>query len=217
MTTRNHKSIEQCGGTYSFTASIMGWKHIFIKKKYLDCIIDSFRFHQEKKDVYTVGYCIMPSHLHWIIKLNDSYKDISMIVGAFKSFIAHEIIDGLKIEKNGVNRPLHPIFKFPQRQSLCGAGKNPNLAIESPSSLLGYFARLAHRDSDQDHRFWQRNSDIKLIETYSFLRQKLYYIHRNPVKDNWNIVKEPSKYPFSSSRYYEEGVDWHGLEIMNLF
>ncbi len=206
MTTRNHKSLEQRVGTYSFTTTIMGWKHIFIKQKYLDCIIDSFRFHQEKKAVYTVGYCIMPNHLHWIIKLNDNDKDISMVVGSFKSYIAHEILNGLKTKKNGVNRPLHPIFL-----------KNPNLAIESPSALLGYFARLAHRDSDQDHRFWQRNSDIKLIETYLFLRQKLDYIHHNPVRDNWNFVEDPSKYPFSSSRYYEEGVDWHRLEIMDLF
>ena len=98
MTTRNHRSLEQLGGTYSLTATVMGWKHIFIKQKYLDCIIDSFRFHHRKETIYTVGYCIMPSHLHWIIKLNEHYKDISVILGAFKSYTAHEILKDLKNE-----------------------------------------------------------------------------------------------------------------------
>jgi len=206
MATRNHKSIEQCGGTYSVTVTTMSWKNIFIKQKYLDCIINSFRFHQDNKAVYTVGYCIMPSHLHWIIKLNDDYKNISIILGAFKSFIAHKILNILKAEDNGKYIVLHPILT-----------KNPNLVIEKPSVLLEYFTELAHIDSDQDHRFWQRNSDIKLIVTYSFLQQKLEYIHQNPVRDNWKIVNNPSEYPYSSARYYEEGSDWHQLKIMNLF
>jgi len=206
MTTRNHRSIEQFGGTYSLTVTTRGWKHIFIKQKYLDCIIDPFRFHQDKKAVYTVGYCIMPSHLHWIIKLNDNYKNISIIVGAFKSFIAHEILYILKTEDNGKHLTLHPVLS-----------KNPNLVIEKPFALLEYFARLAYIDSDQDHRFWPRNFDINLIETYPFLRQKLENIHQNPVRDNWNIVNNPSEYPYSSARYYEEGSDWHQLKIMNLF
>ncbi|MCJ7813698.1 hypothetical protein MUP95_10335 [bacterium] len=206
MTTRNHKSLKQLGGTYLLTATVMGWKHIFIKQKYLDCIIDSFRFHHEKKAVYTVGYCIMPSHLHWIIKLNESRNNISVVVGTFKSYIAHEILNGLKTENKGVNHPLHPIFS-----------NNPNLIIENPSFLLGYFKQLAYDDYDQDHRFWQRNSDIKSKETYPFLRQKLDYIHYNPVQNNWNIVEDPSEYPYSSYRCYKNGVDWHQLEIFNLF
>ena len=206
MTTRNHRSFEQFGGTYSLTVTTMGWKHIFIKQKYLDYIIDSFRFHQDKKAVHTVGYCIMPSHLHWIIKLNDSCKDISLILGPFKSFIAHEILNGLKVEDNSEHFTLQPIFS-----------KNQNLVIEKPASLIAYFEQLARNDSDQDHRFWQRGSDIKLIETYHFLRQKLEYIHQNPIRDNWNIVMNASEYPYSSARYYEIGSDWHQLNIMNLF
>lgn len=148
----------------------------------------------------------MPSHLHWIIKLDERRRDISRVVGDFKSYIAHEILDGLKTEKKGVHLSLHPLFS-----------DNPNVNIESPSSLLMYFKQLAHNDSDQDHRFWQRNSDIKLIETYSFLKQKLNYIHYNPVRGKWNITKDPLEYPFSSCRYYQDGVDWYQLKIMSLF
>ncbi len=120
--------------------------------------------------------------------------------------MAHEMLNLLKAEDNYKHPVLHPVFS-----------RNPNLIIEKPSVLLEYFAQSAHSDSDQDHRFWQRNSDIKLIETYPFLRQKLNYIHQNPVRDNWNIVSNPLEYPYSSARYYEEGSDWHQLRIMNLF
>ncbi|GAG39325.1 unnamed protein product [marine sediment metagenome] len=50
-----------------------------------------------------------------------------------------------------------------------------------------------------------------------FVKQKLEYIHYNPVRDHWNIVKNPSEYPYSSSRNYEGGTDWHQLEMMDMF
>jgi REP element-mobilizing transposase RayT len=67
MTTRNHQTLEKRGGIYFVIITVMGWKHVFIKQKYLNTIIESFRFYQDTRDVYTVGYCIMPNHLHWII------------------------------------------------------------------------------------------------------------------------------------------------------
>jgi len=64
------------GGVYFLTITIMGWKHVFIKREYLDFIIDSLKFFQDKRDVKTVGYCLMPNHLHWIFKLSSSYSDL---------------------------------------------------------------------------------------------------------------------------------------------
>jgi len=33
--------------------------------------------------------------------------------------------------------------------------------------------------------------------------QKLNYIHNKPLKEQWNLVKDPSDYKYSSAKYYE--------------
>lgn len=205
MTTRNHQDLEKIGGVYSITATVAGWKHVFIKQKYLDEVMESFHFFQKKRSVYTVGYCIMPNHIHWIIKLSESQYDFSKILQTFKSYIAHQMLHYISVEDENSNHPNYAIFD-----------DNKNVVIESPKSLLSYFSRLAENDADQAHRFWQRDSDVKLIESYNFLQQKLDYIHRNPIQDNWMIVEDPVDYQYSSCGYYMNGIDWNRLRIANL-
>ena len=48
------------------------------------------------------------------------------------------------------------------------------------------------------------------------LRQKLDYIHYNPLQSHWELVTEAFSYPFSSCKYYDSGEDSQGLEILNL-
>lgn len=42
--------------------------------------------------------------------------------------------------------------------------------------------------------------------TERFLRQKLNYIHRNPVRAG--LVEGPADYPYSSYRNYQFGEEW---------
>ena len=39
-----------------------------------------------------------------------------------------------------------------------------------------------------------------------YLRQKLVYLHRNPVRAG--LVKQPEEYPYSSYRSYMTGEEW---------
>ena len=194
------------GGVYFLTITIMGWKHVFIKREYLDFIIDSLKFYQDKRDVKTVGYCLMPNHLHWIFKLSLSYSDIVKILRTIKSFTATQLLKRLNSEVRSYVLPVHPIFIG-----------NRNVNVEEPKDILKYFSYCARSDIDQLHRFWQRESDIKLIDSYKFLIQKLRYIHNNPIREKWELVKDPVEYPYSSCRFYENSSDWNGLHIQSLF
>ena len=49
------------------------------------------------------------------------------------------------------------------------------------------------------------------------LRQKLDYIHYNPLQHHWELVTDAVSYPFSSCKFYESGEASQGLEILNLF
>jgi len=61
------------------------------------------------------------------------------------------------------------------------------------------FARKAKRD-DRTHQFWQEGSHPQLVESEAVLRQKLEYIHLNPVKRGF--VDEPEHWRWSSARNY---------------
>jgi REP element-mobilizing transposase RayT len=61
------------------------------------------------------------------------------------------------------------------------------------------FAHKAHRN-DRDHQFWQEGSHPQGIEGEAMLRQKLEYIHQNPVKRGY--VDEPEHWRWSSARNY---------------
>ena len=63
---------------------------------------------------------------------------------------------------------------------------------------LAWF-RKRHKD-DRDYQFWEEGSHPQMIESEAVLRQKLDYIHRNPVKRGY--VDAPEDWRYSSARDY---------------
>ncbi len=85
-------------------------------------------------------------------------------------------------------------------------------AIESPSLRLFAMHKARHK-TDREHQVWQEGSHPKQVEGEGMLRQKLEYIHNNPVKRGY--VDDPVHWRYSSARNYagQEGLievvtDW---------
>ena len=169
----------------------------------MEIIIRSFLFFQNDRNVRTVGYCIMPNHIHWVFKLPDIKPELIKIIRTFKSYTATQCIKMLQSEATGSLFASHPIF---ERLT----------SVSPPKQLLDYFSDQARAIPDQIHRLWQPDSDARLIRQDDVLRQKLAYIHSNPTQDAWQLVENPVDYPYSSCRFYEKGIDWHGLRIEDL-
>tara|TARA_R110000764_G_scaffold112761_3_gene199625 strand:+ start:374 stop:907 length:534 start_codon:yes stop_codon:yes gene_type:complete len=62
------------------------------------------------------------------------------------------------------------------------------------------FAKKAHKQ-DRDYQFWQEGSHAELVCSTEVMRQKLDYIHLNPVKRGY--VDRPEHWRYSSARNYE--------------
>jgi putative transposase len=58
----------------------------------------------------------------------------------------------------------------------------------------------ARHKGDRPFQLWQEGSHPKVIETEAMLRQKLEYIHQNPVKRGY--VSDPTHWRYSSARNY---------------
>ncbi len=61
------------------------------------------------------------------------------------------------------------------------------------------FAKLAHKH-DREYQFWQEGSHAEMVFSEAVMREKLDYIHRNPVKRGY--VDLPEHWRYSSARNY---------------
>ena len=66
------------------------------------------------------------------------------------------------------------------------------------------------------HEIWQRDSLGVEIYSRNVARQKLDYIHANPVNGKWLLAKDDISYQYSSAKFYETGIDEFGL-LNNLY
>ena len=80
MAIRSYGTFKKLLSIFFITIIVMGWKHVFTKSKYLNFLIESLRFFQDQRNVYTVGYCLMPNHVHWIVNIAESDYDITVVI-----------------------------------------------------------------------------------------------------------------------------------------
>jgi REP element-mobilizing transposase RayT len=73
------------------------------------------------------------------------------------------------------------------------------LKKEANGGLSNYSIDAANKK----YEFWQRDSLAVPLFTKKVAIQKLKYIHRNPLAEHWQLVKDPCDYKYSSARYYE--------------
>jgi len=129
MPTRDHKFISQLGATFFLTSSIIGWRHVFIKQTLLDMLIKCIKFYQDNRQVRTVGYCLMPNHIHWLFHIKDKKIDAIEVLRTFKSYVATQTIKCLRNYEYMKIEPLH--FTFRRGSCLYGRAEDINLYHDS--------------------------------------------------------------------------------------
>jgi putative transposase len=83
-------------------------------------------------------------------------------------------------------------------------GSSSFLTLSRVLELLALF-KQAHKTESQ-YQVWEEGSHPQLIESETVMRQKLDYIHQNPVKRGY--VDLPEHWRYSSARNYlgQEGL-----------
>ncbi len=143
--------------------------------KPLPLYLQEFRLSKTKK-VFVSGYVIMPNHIHVLVFTKNTEEIINNIIGTTKRFMAYEIIRRLKnIGRNDLLKRMYDSV-------------NPN-----------------EKQKNKIHNAFQPSLDIKKIVTEKFIRQKLNYMHKNPVSGKWKLVDDYLDYEHSSARFYDLG------------
>ena len=123
--------------------------------------------------IKTMAFVIMPNHVHLILQLPDSVKNLNAIISNGKRFMAYELIAKLNHQNN------QPLL---QRLSTACTDKE--------------------KAKGQLHKVFEPSFDAKPVYTLDFLHQKIDYIHHNPVRGKWNLCREYTDYPHSSAAFY---------------
>jgi len=155
---------------YYLTLQVVYWLDIFTRKRYRDIIIDSFKYSQENKNLDIFAYVIMSNHIHIIAR--SSSENLSQIIGDIKKFTSKQIIKSI---------------------------------TEEPESrrewLLFMFKRAAKKHKrNKTYQLWTHENHAIHLYSEKFIKERLMYIHNNPVKAG--IVEHPEEYLYSSARNY---------------
>lgn len=107
-----------------------------------------------------------------------------------------------------LGQQIHDLKAFTAREILAYLKENHATRL---LDLLTFFKK-AHK-TDARYQFWEEGSHPQLVWNETMLRQKLEYIHRNPVERGY--LEEPTHWRYSSASNYEgmEGLipvftDW---------
>ncbi len=160
---------------YYFTFTCFRWISLFDITDFYNYIYRCFNILKSKR-IYTCGYVIMPNHLHSLIYTNNELDTINFIIGETKRFMSYEIVKRLKkVDQKDLLKIMHESV-------------NPNEV-----------------QKNKIHNVFEPSADIKQILTENFIRQKLNYMHKNPVSGKWKLVEDYLNYVHSSARFYDLG------------
>ena len=168
------------------TFSVVEWIDALTRNEHKDIFIESLKHCTKEKGMQLNAWILMTNHVH-------------LIMSAKKDFIISNILRDLK--------------KYTSKQIFHAIEENPK---ESRREWMIYmFERAGKRNSNnKDFQFWQQNNHPIELSTPAMLKQKLDYLHENPVRAG--IVYEPQDYVYSSAiDYYttRKGL----IEIQHLY
>ena len=158
-------------GLYFVSFSTVFWIDVFTRTEYRDILISSFKFCQKEKDLNIYAYCIMTNHVHLIISTRE--RPLSDIFRDMKQFTAKRILKAID--------------------------ENPQESRKKwMLNSFGYAGR--NNSSNEIYQFWQHSNHPIEITDAKMMRQKLDYIHDNPVVAGF--VQYPQDWLYSSAKNY---------------
>jgi len=157
-------------GLHYLTFQIVDWVDIFTRKTYRDIIIDSFKYAIENKGFQLFAYVIMSNHVHLIAQSSEG--TLSETVRDIKKYTGNKIIEAIQT--------------------------NPESRREWILNRSAFNAQKHKRN--KSYRVWTHENHAIYLYSPDFIREKIEYIHDNPVRAG--TVEKPEDYLYSSARNY---------------
>ncbi len=172
MSGDRYKIVEQ-NEAHFVTFTVVDWVDIFTRRTYKEIIVNNLNYCIEHKGLDVLAWCLMSNHLHAILVARKGFE-LSGIIRDYKKHTSKSIVKSIQSEPESRRDWMLHRFEW--------AGKHDNRITE--------------------YKFWQEsNHAIQLSPHFpEVFKQKLNYIHENPVRSG--IVDYAEDYLYSSARDY---------------
>jgi REP element-mobilizing transposase RayT len=152
------------------TFQIVDWIDIFTRKVYKDIMIDSFKYSISHASLQIYAYVIMSNHVH-LIANNDEGR-LSENIRDIKKYTSKKIIETINEIPESRKEWIINRFKI----------------------------NASQRSTNKYYQVWTHENHAVVLYSNSFIKEKVEYIHENPVRAG--IVEKPEDYIYSSARNY---------------
>lgn len=161
------------GGLFFVTLTVVGWVDVFTRPAYVEELVKNLKHCQDNKGLELYAYVLMrnvarSSHLHLIAAR--AQGDLTELLGRFKSTTSKKLLRLIAQHEHESRR-------------------------EWLLYLFEYFAKPLKQQ--EKYQFWQKTNHPTGLWSPAVVRQKVEYIHMNPVVAG--LVSEPEHYRFSSA------------------
>ncbi len=168
--------IKEQDQAYYLTLRVVNWVDIFSRKVYRDIIIENLAYCQRNKGLEIFAYVIMSNHIHLLVR--SSRDELSNTIRDFKSYTAKEIFYQIETGEESRREWMMKVFQIAASSHKRNAGR----------------------------QLWAHDNHAMHVYSEKFTKQKVNYIHQNPVRAG--IVNNPEDYIYSSASNYagETGI-----------
>ena len=153
------------------TFTVIGWIDVFSRETYKEKLLESLQYCIEEKGLAVHAWVIMTNHVHLIVSTKNN--KIADVVRDIKKYTSRQIIELIEQNpKESRKEWMLNIFSF------AGKGNNNN----------------------KNYQFWRQDYHPVELNTNEKLKQRLVYLHENPVRSG--LVWEAWHYKYSSALDY---------------
>ncbi len=168
---RNYK-FHNPTAAYFVSFATVYWMDVFTRKTYFQILAESIAYCRKKKAMQLFAYCFMPNHVHFIFR--SANEDPASLLRDFKKYTSKRIIIAIK----------------------------ENHQESRKEWLLEMFRKSASKKSNvKNYQLWQHHNHPVELWSTNVIKQKINYIHQNPVRSGF--VVHPEAWKYSSARNFQ--------------
>ncbi len=162
--------IKDQAAVYYLTLQVVEWVDVFTRQRYRDIVTDSFNYCVNQKNLQVFAYVIMSNHIHLLVRAGD--ENLSDVIRDFKRHTSKNILTSIEQEPESRKQWMLKIFSK---------------------------EALKHK-RNQKFQFWTHENHAVELYSPKFMKEKLIYLHNNPVRSG--LVNQAEDFIYSSATDY---------------
>ncbi len=180
IVSRNYKFYNP-SAPYFVSFATVYWVDVFTRETYFCILADCVGHCRRHKGMEVYAYCFMPNHVHFIFRSREGNP--MGLLRDFKKYSARKLLNAIQ----------------------------KHLGESRSEWMLDLFKKAGAKNNHiTQYQFWQHNNHPIELWSVRVIKQKIKYIHDNPVAAG--LVREPADWKYSSARNFQKDPNFMEID-----